>query len=51
MGAWIADAVSALPFTTEFQVKPGRTGVIARGGLDLKYLLGNGHWRVRHNKM
>ena len=23
----MADAVSPLPFTTEFQVKPGRTGV------------------------
>ena len=27
--ARMADAVSVLPFTTEFQVKPGRTGVIA----------------------
>ena len=25
--ARVADAVSALPFTTEFQVKPGRTGL------------------------
>ena len=26
-GAQMADVVSALPFTTEFQVKPGRTGL------------------------
>ena len=28
----MADAVSTLPFTTEFQVKPGRMGVIAGWG-------------------
>ena len=28
-GARVADAVSALPFTTEFQVKPGQTGSVA----------------------
>ena len=27
-GERMADAVSAFPFTTEFQIKPGRTGVI-----------------------
>ena len=30
-GAWIADVVSILPFTTEFQVKPGRTGLYLDG--------------------
>ena len=30
-GAWTADAVSALPFTTEFQVKPGRTRLYLDG--------------------
>ena len=29
-GARVAYAISALPFTTEFLVKPGRTGSVAR---------------------
>ena len=28
-GAWVPDVVSALPFTTKLQVKPGRMGSVA----------------------
>ena len=36
-GAWMADAVSTLPFTTESQVKPGQTGLSWMGDLGIAH--------------